>query len=1117
MPGPKKDRKNGKESGGVVAAVTKHGAKFTNGDPAKDSSSSASPVISPEIKPVSVSSNENPVASPLLDAVSNASYATSNNSLNTGEWQRGIPGMMAGSPSNLISLSGESPPTAPSSYEDSRALSSRYGSPAPGMSVYPGHPLSASPSTAGRRPLSYHMEQHYSPSPPDLPSHFGAAAVAARRGSMHSHYSQSRAVSNPPLPHQPQAHFYGVPDIDLDPQPRSGIKAGEKGYFFGYDALPSASIDYGSGKDTVVLAGYEGGLEVFSVGKRGVESVTSLKGLRGGVYHAKVLPWTSDGSELFPLVAVVIHGPNIPMSTPTLNLEGDYDAVSAERSEAMANISPDPSARESVGSRMTAGFVETYQTTVEVYSLKTGQQVSVLLESPKTAPLKTPITSPYFKPPPPIGALTIHADSGNLVVSSGITGECWVYREIPPSKERPIQFRCYGKVWTTLQQPLKGDSGPEHERGRAPASALPRPRPQVAVVSLSSRWLAYCPAAPSSQIALRATVPVATSARAPGLTSMTPPQLPSVNAEVDLPLAESVVNKIMRDATQELIQGAKWVGKQGWHAWNSYWNPQQNQSQRSPPQQPQNWGLGASPPQFPPTHGAITPPVAKEPGLVSILDIEALGSSTNLHPVATFTIHHGCSFLSMSPSGLHLFTASSKGDIQTVWDLMRIQHTKASPLHAANSPSASTPRVRQVAQFSRMTVARIVDLAWVSPNGERAAMVTERGTVHLLDLPSSAFTWPPPRRRELEETKSPAPEGSTSAASIASNALSSVREVARPLIDRHRRTSSNSQSMAGPGIGEYATHGGKVIVAGISHSLGRTGNAISQLRHTGENRVSLPSSVTSPEPSCVTWVVGKRDRSLFVLGTGLVRTFTFKTRRTTSGADKQRLSRYRDFHLPSLPDDTIAPIVKRIVDPDEYIDFGDSDAGNNTLVLNQARPRLRQYRPSAESSIPHAEIESSAPYQPFHTDRRVGMFEVDSTEDSGLAITSILAGTTLEDNTSTEAVPRKKKGAKAAPIQRDVSDISDSAGSWAFGQPLAATRLDFGLSTLPDEESFNIALDASRALPSSAMERILHRSGDDDTQIVITTRRRRGAGRADDEDGFFEDDCEVLDFADQRV
>ncbi|KAJ4292317.1 hypothetical protein N0V88_005949 [Collariella sp. IMI 366227] len=711
---------------------------------------------------------------------------------------------------------------------------------------------------------------------------------------MHSHYAQLRAGSNPPLPHQPQPHFYGAPALELDPQQQTGMKAGEKGYYFGFDALPQTA-DRVSGKDNVVLAGYEGGLEVFSVGKRGLESVAGLKGLRGGVYHAKVLPWTPDNSELFPLVALIIHGPNIPLQTLDLYVEGDYDPVSADRSEGMTAASPEPAARNA-GNKMAPGFVEAYQTTVEVYSLKTGRPVSVLLEAPKI-PLKSPITSPNFQAPPPTGAFHIHADSGNIV------------------------------------------------------------------------------------IALRASVPVPAFGRAPGLASVTPPQLPPANSEVDLPLSEGVMNKIMRDATQELIQGAKWVGKQGWQAWNNYWNPQSNQYPRSPTLAPQGWGgagggrLETS--QFPPTHGAVAQPVVKEPGLVSILDIETLGSSANPHPVTTFAIPHGCSFLSFSPSGLSLFTASTKGDVQTVWDLMRIQHTKSSPLQAASSTTGG-PRVRQVAQFSRMTVARIVEVAWTQPNGERLAMVTERGTVHLLDLASSAFTWPPPRRRRSQEAKSAAAEGPTSAVSIASNALSSVRDVARPLINRQRR--SNSNASPGGGIGEYAAHGGKVIAAGISHSLGKTGNAINQLRHTGENRVSLPAATALPGPSCVVWLTGRRDPSLFVLGGGIVRSFPTKSRRTTSGADKRapRLSRYTDFKVPLLPDDVLSRLIKSILDPDEYIDFAenDLDAGNNTMILNQPRLRSRTHDQGAESAIPQAEIESSAPYQPFHTDRRVALHEL---------------------------------------------------------------------------------------------------------------------------------------------
>lgn len=1080
----------------------------SNENATKAPSSDPSPVISPEIKPSSVSSVDNPdnpvAASPYLDAVSSTSYATSA-SPSTREWARGVSPGMAGSPGNLISLTGESPPTAPSSYEDSRGMRSGWSSPRP---VAGFHPSSASPPNAARRPLSFHADGHYSP--PD--AHLHLAASAARRSSMHSHYAHARAASNPPLPHQPQPHFYGAPALDLDLQPQSGMRAGEKGYYFGFDVLPPPNADRLPGRrDSVVVAGYEGGLEVFSVGKRGLEHAASLKGLRGAVCYAKILPWTAAGSDLFPLVAVVVHGPVIPPPIPEVNVEGDYDAVSADRSEAMASGSPDPSVKN-LGHRTAAAtaLVESYQTTVEVFSLKTGRQVSVLLEAPKI-PLKSPITSPNFQPPPPTGAFRVHADGGNVVVSSGVTGECWVYRQVAASSEHPLHFRCHGKLWTTLQQPPKGEAAAqETERGRAPVP--PRPRPQVAILSVSGRWIAYCPAAPSSQLALRASVPVPAYGRAPGLSSMTPPQLPTTNADVDLALSESVVNKLMRDATQELIQGAKWVGKQGLQAWNNYWNPQPSQQPQSPTLGPQSWGgtgtARSEPAQFPPTHGTVAQPVAKEPGLVSILDLESLGSSTNPHPIATFAVPHGCSFLSFSPSGLSLFSASSKGDVQTVWDLMRIQHTKSSPLQAAGVPSGG-PRARQIAHFSRMTVARIVDVAWTRPDGERMAMVTERGTVHVLDLPPGALTWPPPRRRRAQEAKGAAAEGPNSAVSIASNALSSVRDVARPLISRQRRGSSNTQSMAGAGIGEYASHGGKVIAASISHSLGKTGSAISQLRHSGENRASLPSSAAPPGPSCVTWIARKRDHSLFALGGGLVRMFLAKSRKRASGADRRapRLSRYREFQLPFLPDDVLSPVVKGIFDPDEYLDLAerDLDAGNDTMVLDQARPRTRTHDLSAESSIPQAELETSAPYQPFHTDRRVALYELDPSHGRDPAEATLAssppspaAATPGEEDASADPAPPKQPAA------------------WVFGQPIQAVEVDLGLPLL-DDDAFAIPLDASRALPASAMERILQRTGDDDAQIVVTTRRRRGGTPSHEDDGFFEDDCEVLDFADQRV
>ncbi|KAB5570395.1 hypothetical protein GE09DRAFT_706519 [Coniochaeta sp. 2T2.1] len=1115
---PKK-QKNGRDGIGRVAAeVTKHAPNFTNdGEHPKESQKGPSPtpsppsLRSPDIKPSDPTSNGPPAAtSPMLDAVSTTSFATSISPSLKG-WTKGAAAGMEGSPGNLISLMGDTPPTQPSSFEDPR-LPSGWSSPRP-ANVH--HPFGASPSAAsppsmhGRQPLGYQSDTRFSP-PPDMHTRtVPSAAAAARRSSMQSQFTRHRHSPHPPLPYQPQPHFYGVTNIDnFDLQPQAGLKAGERGYYFGFDSLPSLNADHGSGKGNVALAGYEGGLEVHAIGKRGLDRIASLKGLRGGVYHAKILPWTAQSAEIFPLVAVVIHGPAFPLPASGANAEGGYDAVSADRSEAISNANPEMGAREAGTARPTPGFIEAYQTSVEVYSLKTSKLVQVLLETPKV-PLKMPITSPTFKPPEPSGAFSIKAEGSDMVVSSGLTGECWVYRHMilqPEQPEQQMQFVCLGKIWTTLQHIQTEDGG--SREGPYAAPARPIRRPVTAIVSLNGRWLAYCPAAPQSVITLRASVPVSRYGKTPGLTSMTPPQIPSINAEVDQPGSESVVNKIMRDATQEFIQGAKWVGKQGLSAWNKYWNSSNQPPPRSPPSGPQGWGGGLAQRQdagqFPPTHGAATQaPLPKEPGLVAILDLDTLSASSSPHPVATFQVPNGCSFLSLAPSGLLLFTASSKGDVHTVWDLMRTHYTRASNLQTSTAVAASGPRVRQVAQFSRMTIARIVEVAWKKPNGERAAVVTERGTVHLMDLPSGAFTWPPPRRR-TKEGEGQAAGGESGPVAMASSALSTVRNAAGPLMSRQRRSNSTVPTITGPGFVQGAAHGGKAIAVGISHSLGMTGKAaFNQLRPNGEKRLALPSARTQRGSSCVMWIRGRKDQQLVGLGNGVIRAFPSKSRRTGAGGAKGRTARptrYTDFKYLELPGKG-------------------PDAGNNAGLFNDRYVSQKAYTGSA---IPQAEIESSAPYQPFHTDRRVALYECgvdvnDSQEGESTSLSVLLANTTLDD---APAAPKPKKPKKQRQQEIPTPETPEEPSeAWAFGLPIEAIKLDLGLPELPDDEAFNIASDELRALPSSEMETVYRHVGDAE-QIVVTTRRRRGPGRGStdaDDDGFFEDDCEVLDFADQRV
>lgn len=1116
MPGSKKKEKNAKDSGGIVAAVTKHGAKFSNGhifprEPASLPESPPSSVPTPEMKasiPTSIPTNgiSTAAVSPILDAVSGTSIGTST-APSTSEWTKNNE-VLAGSP-NLISLMGESPPTQPSSYEDQRVSPYAWTSQRP----YVNNINSTSPPA--RRPLSFHMDSHFAVN--DLRSQ-ASSPPGIRRSSMHSPYPQGRLGPHPPLPHQPQAHFYGAPEIDFDLNPKGGLKPGERGYHFGFDTWSSPNLAYSSGSNNVILAGYEGGLDIYSVTKRGIEPLTSLKGLRGGVYNAKILPWNgveaTHQGDVYPLIAVVVHGPILSPPAPDIAVETHYDAGASPRLDGISTPQSESSKRQ-VGVGQSVPIIEAYQTTVEVYSLRRNSPINTLLQAPRI-PVKTSISSPAFRSPPPTGAFQIRADNGSLVVASGVTGECWVYRHFISNSDAGVEFRCVGKLWTSLQQALKGDSTPDDDRSRSPVP--PRQSPQTPILAMNGRWLAYCPPAPSSLLPLNASICVAADGKAPGLTSLTSPVLPSESADVDQPLSDGMMNRIMRETTQEVIQGARWVGKQGIQLWNNYWKQPGSQAQtRTPSVGSPPWGatysgrVDAS--QFPPTYGVAGQAITKDPGLVAILDLESLENSISIHHMATFKVPLGCSFLSFSPTGLSLFTASSKGDVQTVWDLMRIQHSKSSSLQNSLPNNGHATRVRQIAQFSRMTVARIVDVAWSKPNGERVAMVTERGTVHLLDMPPSAYPWPPPRRRvKTEESGSKGSENTPSAVSMASTALSSAYGAARPLIDRRRRSSSNTQATSS--IMDHASYGGKVLAAGISHSLGNAGNAISQLRHTGENRVALPTNNVSnamPGLSCVAWITGRKSHTLFVAGGGVVRAFPSKSRKTTSSKSRQRLprgNRYKDYKLKSLPDDVIAPTIKQYIEREEDLDFTHPDFdGGNTLVLMNSRVRPTNSDLSPESSIPQAEIESSAPYQPFHTDRRVALYEygVSMAKPSLPTVSQMLASTTLGPDPRPSGRNKKKQQSKFAAKPQ----------AWAFGQVINAIKVDVGVP--PEmEDDYSSSTDDHRALPASAIERVLQ-VGENDEQIVVTTRRRRGGRVSDADDGFFEDDCEVLDFADQRV
>ncbi|KAH0144913.1 hypothetical protein KCU67_g12876, partial [Aureobasidium melanogenum] len=115
-------------------------------------------------------------------------------------------------------------------------------------------------------------------------------------------------------PHMPQRHFSRLAEFDFSRpvQTDKFLQAGSRGYYCGFDTWQAPKNVSSTGTSSVVVVGFEGGLEVHKVNRQKTEVLGRLEGLPGGVIDAKILPWTARDDpleHLRPLVACVIHGP----------------------------------------------------------------------------------------------------------------------------------------------------------------------------------------------------------------------------------------------------------------------------------------------------------------------------------------------------------------------------------------------------------------------------------------------------------------------------------------------------------------------------------------------------------------------------------------------------------------------------------------------------------------------------------------------------------------------------------------------------------------------------------------------------------------------------------------
>ncbi|KAJ5573384.1 uncharacterized protein N7459_007811 [Penicillium hispanicum] len=939
-------------------------------------------------------------------------------------------------------------------------------------------PSSASPPTR-IRPFSYGS---------GFRSSMQSRQQSADRRKSHSYGSPMGNMAPPP--HMPQAHFYGAPDIDLPTQIRLGAEGAYS--FCGLDSLPNPSIKSLRSRMNVLMVGTDGAVDVLAVEDRRSRLIGKITGLNGRVLEAKILPGTSVNDALVssqPHVAVIVHGP-----LPPNDEEGRTSLAGSEVNDVPPSMVRGPSSDR----RTVRDGTPSYQTRVEVYSLRSGEHVATLFTS-KPVPSLENIPGLPSLAPPPVGSLKLFIGGNHVLVASGISGEIYIYRQASGT------YQCLGKTWTNVQtgESRRYSTSSSSTDPDGSHSDLPRtPISDRPILTVQGRWLATVPPSSSHRGSIQGTVPAnLIHGRAQGLETRSPPTIPSVNCATDVGEGESFFDKVARGVTQELVRGARWMGDQGMQAWNNYWNNQQ--SPGTPPQRPTRGpdfpapGYGL----FPPTHAQDTQSTSSpDPDAVSIIDLKRFDESidtkaASLHPMATFQVLNGCSFLSLSPNGLMLFTASKKGDVQYVWDLMQLKHCRAMAFMTDDHTSQS-PNVRQVARYARLTTSSIVDVIWTPPVGDRLAIITRKGTVHVFDLPRSAFQWPPFRRARAAAPKSPTidPTGEEmTSQATGGNPLSAAMKLVggktQPFFSavRGRVPSSGAAfpNMSGFALPAAASiKGGKVVAAGLSKSMGAAATGtVHTIRHVGENRLHLSGLARDPAPSRVIWICNKGLIFLGVVDDGNFKLYRLK-RGPSSHKNRQFHSviggKESQYRLPANLQSPCGPAPRKPYDPEQVVQA--------SLFLPSASSQPSGTSKSFCHPLSQAEIETNTPYQPFHTDQRVGL-HVFSTGYKAVGPT-----------------------------------LSVPGGQWVFGDDIPTTKVHVrsysNSSDDPVEDDEDAAIHGHSLGAGGDMENLitLGNSTGNVEEVVITTRRKKKhSAPLKTDDGFFEDDCEVLDFARDRV
>jgi hypothetical protein len=862
------------------------------------------------------------------------------------------------------------PPPAPPS-----AVSSPLTSPRPRKATLSTPQAPPSPAPFTRRTVTSRNSEHARDSSVSRPT-----SVIAR------HRTESTAHINPPIqrksfvepvnpPHMKQNHYFSVPGLDFGRGPatteKGGKHAGSEHYCCCFDTFGNAgdAASAARAKDALIV-GCEGGLEVFRVLADKMEVVGRLEGLRGGVVGAKILPWSSlsgGSSANLPLVALIVHG---PMGSQAYSPARDHDGQATEGEEPTKH----------------------YQTTVEVFSLQTQQHVTTLYKSLPVA-LPEAKLGQFAKVPEPVGDLRLDANGSFLTISSGKSGEIFVFAQTRDGLSAS-GFRCIGKYWTSLQLRFDVQSKPSVSTESLPGTDVSEPQTSP-LLSLSGRWLAYIPPNSSSRISVHGTLALTEGhPQPPGVGAHVAPPQPPVSCDIVGLNSEGVLAKYSRQAAQEFLKASRKGIEMGMAGWREFTQP-------SPPTRTSQRTDGEE--GFPPTNapGEDTRRVAKEPAVVAIVDLERLLDAEENHakhlplPLASFALDDGCNFLSLSSDGLRLLTTSRMGEVSYIWDLRYAAHGSYQKRDVGSADAVMGPHVNRIHRIVRNSNSVVLDVAWAR-DGNFVALLTAHGTVHLHEI--STRTQDSPRRRRRSTVTAPPVDKADATVSLSTGLsppssngfLGGIRsgwQTMSTQVSAMRAPSTATEGRANFGIpttfagfrevtSAGAAASGRAIARGVSQGYSAARIGAADVWHADDNKIKhkdLPNNVAARS---VRWLRTRSGISVVVACGGKVylcpvQQVTRQRGEATFSGLKAESKGRREFGLPPIATSSSGAQPSKASGCAQQGPHG--FWGLRAAASTQQKAFEANAKTSQESEAETAHYETNPPFCPLYIDRRVSM------------------------------------------------------------------------------------------------------------------------------------------------